>query len=306
MTFNLAAVTKPSEVLLVIDRIAPAASLILRSMGALLLVTLTAASAYSVHAHADTYQYDALNRLVRVEYAGGKAIRYSYDAAGNRTRVVLGPITLATTTIIDTHTPNPSLVGAPIAVTAHVTVTPPGSGTPTGTITISDGSANCLITLTASGCNLTPTSAGPKMLVATYGGDAAFSDSISAGVGHTVAAGSLDVDGSITLTKYDALTDGLLTIRYLFGLTGPSLTNGALGPTASRTDPVAVKAYLDGIRPALDVDGNGAPDALTDGLLIIRYLFGLRGNSLIAGAIDPSATRTTTDAIEAYLQTLLP
>jgi hypothetical protein len=116
----------------------------------------------------------------------------------------------------------------------------------------------------------------------------------------------LDVDASITATKYDALTDGLLVIRYLFGLTGPSLTAGALGSTATRTDPAAIKTYLDGIRTSLDIDGNGTADALTDGLLIIRYLFGLRGSSLIAGAVDPLATRTTAPAIEAYIQTLMP
>jgi hypothetical protein len=117
---------------------------------------------------------------------------------------------------------------------------------------------------------------------------------------------TLDVDSSAPSTPYDALTDGLLVVRYLFGLTGSSLTTGALGPTATRTDPTVVKAYLDGIRPALDVDGNGIADALTDGLLIVRYLFGLRGDALISGALDPLATRTTAAAVEAYLQTLMP
>ncbi|MBK8741930.1 MAG: hypothetical protein IPM02_21555, partial [Betaproteobacteria bacterium] len=36
---------------------------------------------------------------------------------------------------------------------------------------------------------------------------------------------TLDIDGSLTATRYDALTDGLLIIRYLFGLTGTPLTN---------------------------------------------------------------------------------
>ena len=52
---------------------------------------------------------------------------------------------------------------------------------------------------------------------------------------------TLDVDASISSTKYDALTDGLLVLRYLFGLTGTSLTTGALGGTATRTDPAAIK-----------------------------------------------------------------
>ena len=116
----------------------------------------------------------------------------------------------------------------------------------------------------------------------------------------------LDVDASITATKYDTLTDGLLVIRYLFGITGPALTNNALGLTATRTDPAAIKAYLDGIRPSLDVDGSGSAAALTDGLLIIRYLFGMRGAPLISGAVDPLGTRQTAADIEAYILSLMP
>ena len=117
---------------------------------------------------------------------------------------------------------------------------------------------------------------------------------------------SLDIDLSIAATKYDALTDGLIAIRYLFGLTSSSLTNGALGATATRTDPAAIKTYMDANRAAFDIDGDGNADALTDGLLIIRYLFGLRGDALINGAIAPLATRKTAAAVEEYLVKLTP
>lgn len=120
------------------------------------------------------------------------------------------------------------------------------------------------------------------------------------------APANLDVDGSNAVSKYDALTDGLLVLRYLFGMTGPALTSGALGGTATRTDPAALKAHLATIRWALDVDGNYAIDPLTDGLLILRYLSGLRGDSLIAGALGPQATRTTPQAIAAHIQSLMP
>ena len=36
-----------------------------------------------------------------------------------------------------------------------------------------------------------------------------------------------------------------------------------------------------------DVDGNGADDALTDGLLVLRHEFGLTGATLTAGALAP-------------------
>lgn len=114
---------------------------------------------------------------------------------------------------------------------------------------------------------------------------------------------NLDIDGN---THYDALTDGLLTLRYLFGLTGNSLTIGAIGVGAARSTPTDVTIYLDNVKSALDVDANGQVDALTDGLMIIRYLFGLRGASLISGAIGPSATRVLAPDIEAYIASLMP
>jgi len=54
------------------------------------------------------------------------------------------------------------------------------------------------------------------------------------------------------------------------------------------------------------VDGNGQADALTDGLMLIRYLLGLRGASLIAGAVAPNATRPLAQDIETYIQSLMP
>ena len=111
----------------------------------------------------------------------------------------------------------------------------------------------------------------------------------------------LDVDAN---NQFDALTDGLMALRYLFKLTGTSLTSGATGGGATRTAPAAVLSYLNGVNGQLDIDGNGDSDALTDGLLLIRYLFGLRGASLVTGAIGAGATRTTAQ-IETYIQSLL-
>lgn len=68
---------------------------------------------------------------------------------------------------------------------------------------------------------------------------------------------TLDIDGSSTATKYDALTDGVLAIRYMFGLTGAPLTAGALGSTPTTRDAAAIKTYLDANRSAFDIDGDG-------------------------------------------------
>ncbi|MEP7098782.1 MAG: hypothetical protein ABI748_14070, partial [Dokdonella sp.] len=114
---------------------------------------------------------------------------------------------------------------------------------------------------------------------------------------------TLDVDNN---NAYDALTDGLLVLRALFGFTGDALTSAALGNNALRMDALDVSTYLNDVRPRLDVDGNGQSDPLTDGLLIVRYLAGLRGPALIQGVIGPGATRTGALQIEVYLQTLKP
>jgi uncharacterized repeat protein (TIGR01451 family) len=114
-------------------------------------------------------------------------------------------------------------------------------------------------------------------------------------------AGDIDKDG-----LHDALTDGLLIIRYLFGLSGDALVRGAVAPNAGRSGSDAILDHLIAIQPLLDVDANGQTDALTDGLLCVRYLFGLRGEALIAGAIGAGATRTVAIDIEAYLATLFP
>ena len=81
---------------------------------------------------------------------------------------------------------------------------------------------------------------------------------------------------------------------------------GALGSTATRFDAGSIKIYLDTLGLAGDIDGNGRVEALTDGLLIWRYLSGRRGAALITGAADPAGTRKTAGEIEAYLQTLMP
>jgi hypothetical protein len=55
----------------------------------------------------------------------------------------------------------------------------------------------------------------------------------------------------------------------------------------------------------MDIDQNGQVDALTDGLMLLRYMFGLRGAALIQGALGPGAARNTSAPIEAYLATCI-
>ncbi|MDH6101305.1 hypothetical protein NWP18_02200, partial [Chrysosporum ovalisporum ANA283AFssAo] len=51
----------------------------------------------------------------------------------------------------------------------------------------------------------------------------------------------------------------------------------------------------------LDIDGNGEIKALSDGIMIVRHMFGtFPGERLIDGAISPDATRDLTQ-IQAHL-----
>ena len=114
---------------------------------------------------------------------------------------------------------------------------------------------------------------------------------------------SFDVDESL---EAQPLTDGLLVIRHLFGFSGDSLTSGAVSGEAGRDSSEAIAGYLADAVLELDIDGDGESKPLTDGLLLIRYLFGFSGDSLISGAIGDGAERDTADEVEAYIEERVP
>ena len=114
---------------------------------------------------------------------------------------------------------------------------------------------------------------------------------------------SFDVDENL---EAKPLTDGLLVIRHLFGFSGDSLISGAVSGDASRNGSDAIASYLTDADTQLDIDGDGESKPLTDGLLLIRYLFGFSGDSLISGAIGSEATRDTAEAVEAYIKERVP
>ncbi len=103
------------------------------------------------------------------------------------------------------------------------------------------------------------------------------------------SVGVMNIDASAMVTRYDPGTDGVLLLRYLFGYTGTALTSGALGSLASR-DAAEIVTHLNAHRTLLDVDADGNVYAQTDGLLILRYLLGLRDDALMLGARAGSLT----------------
>ena len=104
----------------------------------------------------------------------------------------------------------------------------------------------------------------------------------------------------------DALTDGLLLLRYTFNLKGDSLTSGAISAGSTLTATQVEANVAASTATFADIDGSGNVDALTDGLLLLRYMFNLKGDSLIDGAISDSAGRTSAVDIESYILSLYP
>jgi hypothetical protein len=118
----------------------------------------------------------------------------------------------------------------------------------------------------------------------------------------TEPSASLDIDGN---GEIDALTDGLLILRSFFGIDNESLTSGAIGNNSNYNSAAEIQARISSIHSSLDIDNNGELDALTDGLIILRYLFEMRTNSLIDGVISPDGNRSNLTDILSYFDTLV-
>lgn len=108
---------------------------------------------------------------------------------------------------------------------------------------------------------------------------------------------NFDIDGN---GSPEALTDGLLLIRSMLGLTGIALTQGALGIGATRTLTADLQTFI--ASQDYNLDGNTVQDVSTDGLLALRYLFGFRGDALTAGVIGAGASRNSEAAIISHIK----
>jgi hypothetical protein len=117
--------------------------------------------------------------------AGAKSLTATYAGDSNFNGSASTPVTphqvnkADTTTAITSDTPDPSVVGQPVAVAYSVTAVSPGTGTATGNVTVGDGVDSCTASAVAGTCNITFTSPGAKALTATFAGDANFNGSAS-------------------------------------------------------------------------------------------------------------------------------
>ncbi len=108
------------------------------------------------------------------------------------------------------------------------------------------------------------------------------------------SSGDWDIDDN---GQADALTDGLMFLRYAFGLSGDSLLNGLISSDSVITSSAEIEAELATVfASAGDIDGNGSVDALSDGLLLLRYSVWAHGNTLTTGVIGDGAIVTESAA----------
>ena len=103
--------------------------------------------------------------------------------AGSHSSALSQTVAKAATTAAVTASQNPGFTGKSVTYTATVSVSSPGSGTPTGTVAFADGGvaiSSCAaqaVTGSKANCTVTYSATGAHSITATYGGDANFSAS---------------------------------------------------------------------------------------------------------------------------------
>lgn len=99
-----------------------------------------------------------------------------------------------------------------------------------------------------------------------------------------------------------ALVDGVIMARYLAGKRGAELT---MNVTTALVNYTQLETKLDLLKPTLDLDGDGLLEANKDGILMIRYLAGLKDAALIGQFDFTNSKRKTAAEINQYIETIL-
>jgi hypothetical protein len=215
---------------------------------------------------------------------------YSGDGCAD-TSVGTATVTVnpAATTTTVTATPDPSVCGETVTVCATVTIDPPGSGTPTGTVTFTGpGGLNQTVALDATGqACLTTTTLTSGTVTATYNGD-------------SCAAGS---SGTVAVTVNPATSSTILTVTPSPSVCGQTVTltaTVAVVPPGVAT-PTGSVTFFDGAVPlgTAPLVGNTATlsvplDAGTHTLLAVYSGCGCEAGSTGSALTTVGKANTTT------------
>ncbi|MBO9662615.1 kelch repeat-containing protein [Dokdonella sp.] len=127
--------------------------------------------------------------------------------------------------------PAPIVFGDTVTVSATVSVVAPGAGTPSGSIAIDAGTPAeaCIITLPATSCTLTPSSAGAKTLSAIFLPDA-------------VSAANLDSSGTSGTLTVDRAPQADLSVAATPNVVTPGMSSQLSSSGGSGTGAVSYSA----------------------------------------------------------------
>ncbi len=120
---------------------------------------------------------------VEARVVGSDAVKATFT--GTASPINSGP--KRTTTTINSADPSPSFPTQPVVVAFSVSA---NDGTPTGSVTVTDGSGSCTASAPSGQCSLAPATAGSKTLTARYSGNSAFSASSGSADHQVVRAGT--------------------------------------------------------------------------------------------------------------------
>jgi protocatechuate 3,4-dioxygenase beta subunit len=185
-------------------------------------VTLASAGGTITQPAATTNASGATTGSVSYATAGAKTVSATVNGTLSLSQTASITVNPAPTTVTF-NPPGAATAGVAFSVTATVAPNSPSGGTPTGTITVGDGTDQCAISLPATSCLLTLNATGSVLVTASYGGDANYQASSK--------SASISVSGSATNTSV-----GSSDANSVFGeavIFTANVTSGAGTPTGS-------------------------------------------------------------------------
>jgi YVTN family beta-propeller protein len=154
-----------------------------------------------------------------------------------------------TSAAITSDDPDPSFVGQAVTIKYAVSVNAPGAGTPTGNVTVSDGTDSCTGTVGAGQCSISFTSSGSKSLTASYGGDANLnSSSSSPATVHlvyttdTISVGTTPTGVAVSATTAYVANQGSNNVSVIDLTQNPPVVSAATIPVGDMPDAAALSA----------------------------------------------------------------
>lgn len=110
-----------------------------------------------------------------------------------------------------------------------------------------------------------------------------------------VPACTLDIDKDQQVLT---ASDGVLLLRAMFGFQGQAFSSGMSGlSSAAAIEAAYQRVHVPSQALLLDVDGDGAVNPMTDGLILVRAMLGLSGAALVADALGINATRNAAQIV---------